>query len=95
MEKNIFRILIFKERHACEDSSNEPGLLGQLLCLWLGSLLKQQQAETQAERSRALSCYITTLGSCSSKVSLSSVAEDPATSKQAADHQTEEATQRF
>lgn len=95
MEKNIFRILIFKERHACEDSSNALGLVGQFLCLRLRSLLIWQRAEIQAEHSWALSCYSTTLLFCFSEVSLSSVAADPATSEQAADHQTEETPQRF
>lgn len=96
MEKIMIKILIFKDSHACEAPSNALGLLGQFLLLWLGSLLVHQQAEIQAECSRALSCYSTTLRSCSYEVSLSSVAAHPAvTSEQASDHQTETTTQRF
>lgn len=96
MEKIMFRILILRNSHACEGPSNALGLLGQLLLLWLGSLLAQQQAEIQAGGSSALSCYSTTLWSCSSEVSLSSVVAHPAaTSEQASDHQTEAPTQKF
>lgn len=94
MEKIILRILIFKESHACEGLSNALGLLGQFLLLWLGSQLAQQQAEIQAECSRTLSCYSTTLWSCSYEVEF--VAADPAaTSEQALDHQTEATNPRF
>lgn len=96
MEKIFLRILIFEESHACEGLSNALGLLGQFLLLWLGSLLAQHKEEILLERSRALSCYSTTLWSCSYEVSLSPLAADSAaTSEQASDHQTEATTQRF